>query len=331
MRSFDYSRADTPDAAVAAAGSAATKFIAGGTNLLDLMKLEIETPEKLVDISRLALRDVTETAAGGLSIGALVPNSDLAADERVRKGYPEPCRARCWPVPRGSSATRRRRAAISCSAPAAIISMTPPRPATSASRAPAAPPSAATPAAMRCSAQSSHCIATHPSDMAVALRALDATIVTLKSGGATRRIAVADFYRLPGDTPHIETVLEPGELITHIELPPPPKGRQTYRKVRDRASYAFALVSVAGVLSVEGGKIASAALAFGGLAPQPWRDAKAEAALIGKAPTPATFAAAADILLAGAKGFGANDFKIPLARRTLIGTLRELTASGDAA
>jgi xanthine dehydrogenase YagS FAD-binding subunit len=330
MRSFDYTRADTPEAAVAAASGAAAKFIAGGTNLLDLMKLEIETPEKLVDISRLALRDVTETAAGGLSVGALVPNSDLAANERVRKDYGVLSRAllagasgqlrnkattggnllqrtRCNYFYDTASACNKREPGSGC---AAIGGFT---------------------RGHAILGTSSHCIATHPSDMAVALRALDAAIVTLRSDGTTRRIAIGDFYRLPGDTPHIETALERGELITHIELPPPPKGRQTYRKVRDRASYAFALVSVAGVLSVEGGRIASAALAFGGLAPQPWRDANVEAALIGKAPAAATFAAAADILLAGAKGFGANGFKIPLARRTLIGTLRELSASGDAA
>ncbi|PTS90136.1 xanthine dehydrogenase, partial [Sphingomonas sp. HMWF008] len=148
-----------------------------------------------------------------------------------------------------------------------------------------------------------------------------------KPDGDRRRISIHDFYRLPGDTPQIETGLEPGELITHIELPPPPVGQQLYRKVRDRASYAFALVSVAGVVSVEDGKIASAALAFGGLGPMPWRDAAVEAALVGQAPSNAVFAAAADALLADAKGYGSNDFKIPLARRVLIACLRELTGA----
>jgi xanthine dehydrogenase YagS FAD-binding subunit len=172
---------------------------------------------------------------------------------------------------------------------------------------------------------SEQCIATHPSDMAVAMAALAPTVVTLKPDGDRRRIAFADFHRLPGDTPHIETVLEPGELITAIELPPPPGGRQVYRKVRDRASYAFALVSVAGVVRVEDGRIASAALAFGGLAHKPWRDPAVEAALVGQEPSTAAFEAAADALLRDAKGYGHNDFKIPLARRTLIATLRELT------
>jgi xanthine dehydrogenase YagS FAD-binding subunit len=161
--------------------------------------------------------------------------------------------------------------------------------------------------------------------MAVAMRALDATIVTLTPDGDRRRIAIGDFYRLPGDTPQIETVLHPGELITHVELPAPPRGKQLYRKVRDRASYAFALVSVAGIVAVEDGKIASAALAFGGLGPMPWRDPAVEAALIGQAPSTAAFEAAADALLADARGYGSNDFKIPLTRRTLIACLRDLT------
>ena len=164
-------------------------------------------------------------------------------------------------------------------------------------------------------------------DMAVAMRALDATILTLKADGDRRRIPIHDFYRLPGDTPHIETVLEAGELITHVELPKPPAGRQAYRKVRDRASYAFALVSVAAVINVEDGRITSASLAFGGLGPMPWKDAGVEAALVGHAPTKEAFAAAADALVANAKGYGTNDFKIPLARRTLIATLRDLTGA----
>ena len=175
---------------------------------------------------------------------------------------------------------------------------------------------------------SDHCIATHPGDMPVAMRALDAVIVTLKADGDKRRISIHDFYRLPGDTPEIETVLEPGELITHVELPAPPENaRQLYRKVRDRASYAFALVSVAGVVSMADGKIATAALAFGGLGPMPWRNAEVEAALIGNAPGTAVFESAADALLADARGFGSNDFKIPLARRTLIAALRDLTGT----
>jgi xanthine dehydrogenase YagS FAD-binding subunit len=173
---------------------------------------------------------------------------------------------------------------------------------------------------------SEHCIATHPGDMPVAMRALNATIVTLKRDGDKRRISIHDFYRLPGDTPQIETVQEAGELITHVELPPVPEGsRQLYRKVRDRASYAFALVSVAGVVAVEDGRIKSASLSFGGLGPMPWKNPAVEAAIVGQAPSTATFEAATDALLEGAKGYGSNDFKIPLARRTLIASLRDLT------
>ena len=329
MRSFDYARVDTPEAAVMQAGGAGAKFIAGGTNLLDLMKLEIETPERLVDISRLPLSNITKTDAGGLSIGALVLNADLAAEPHVRTGYPVLARA----LLAGASAQLRNKATTGgnllqrtrCNY---FYDTTSPcnkrQPGTGC---------AALGGFTRNHAilgTSDHCIATHPSDMAVAMRALDATIVTLKPEGAVRRIAIGEFYRLPETTPHLETVLEPGELITHIELPAPPKGKQLYRKVRDRASYAFALVSVAGIVAVEGGRIASAALAFGGLAPLPWRDSRAENALIGQVPATPAFEAAADILLADAKGFGANDFKIPLTRRVLIAALRELT-TGEAA
>ena len=162
------------------------------------------------------------------------------------------------------------------------------------------------------------------------MRALDASVETIDAAGATRTIPLGDLYRLPGDTPEIETVLKPGELITHVALPAPPAGRQAYRKVRDRASYAFALVSVAAAVAVEDGRIASARLAFGGLAPVPWHNPEAEAALVGAAPDDAAFSRAADILLRDARGQGTNDFKIPLVRRTLIATLRALTTGGDA-
>ncbi|MEO6218217.1 MAG: xanthine dehydrogenase family protein subunit M [Sphingomonas sp.] len=320
MKSFEYAKADSPEAAAAAGG----RFIAGGTNLLDLMKLQIETPDRLVDISRLDLADIEERADGGLTIGALVPNSDLAADRRVIRGYPLLSRAllagasgqlrnkastggnllqrtRCYYFYDTAMPCNKRLPGSGCSAIGGFNRI------------------------LAVLGTSDQCIATHPSDMAVAMRALDAVIVTLKPDGDRRRIAIGDFYRLPGDTPQIETVLEPGELITHVELPPSPKGTQLYRKVRDRASYAFALVSVAGIISVEDGKIASAALAFGGLAPMPWRNPAVEAALVGKGPSTVVFEAAADALLAGAKGFGSNDFKIPLTRRVLIACLRDLT------
>ena len=326
MKPFAYARADSPAAAVRAGPG--TRFIAGGTNLLDLMKLEIETPARLLDISRLPLDRVEARADGGLTIGAMVSNSDLAADPRVIAGYPALSRA----LLAGASAQLRNKAtaggnmlqrtrcyyfydtAMPCN-----------------KRAPGAGCSAigGHTRIMAVLGWSEHCIATHPSDMAVALRALDAVVVTLRPDGREARCPIAQFHRLPGDTPHIETVLAPGELITAIELPPPVAGaRQAYRKVRDRASYAFALVSVAAVVRVEDGRIAQAALACGGLAHKPWRRAKAEAALVGEAPAPALFAAAADLLLAGARGHGDNDFKVPLARRVLIATLTELTEPG---
>jgi xanthine dehydrogenase YagS FAD-binding subunit len=320
MKTFSYARADTPEDAVRAGG----RFIAGGTNLIDLMQLQIESPETLVDISRLDLNTIEEKD-GGLLIGALVPNSDLAADRRVIANYPVLSRALLAgasgqlrnKATTGGNLLQRTRCYFFYDTHAACNKRVP---------------------GSGCDARdgfnrihavlgaSDACIATHPGDMPVAMRALDATVVTLKPDGDRRRIALADFYRLPGDTPHLETVLEPGELITHIALPaPPPGARQIYRKVRDRASYAFALVSVAGVIAMEDGRITHAALAFGGLAHQPWRTADVEATLIGQAPTEAAFGAAATALLKNARGHGHNDFKIPLARRVLIAALRDLT------
>ncbi len=327
MRQFTYERAASADAAVAGGIAAGTKFIAGGTNLLDLMKLQIETPERLVDISRLPLAGIDEREDGGLAIGALVPNSDLAADRRVIAGYEVLSRA----LLAGASGQLRNKATTGGN----LLQRT---------RCyyfyDTAMPCNKREPGSGCSAIDGHnrilavlgtsekCIATHPSDMAVAMRALDATVVTQKADGDRRRIALGDFYRLPGDTPEIETALDPGELITAVELPAPVEGaRHLYRKVRDRASYAFALVSVAGVVRMEGDTIASAALAFGGLGPMPWRNPAVEAALVGKTASDAVFDAAADALLADARGFGTNDFKIPLARRTLIASLRELTGA----
>ena len=328
MRVFSYEKAATPaEAAAAALRTPGAKFIAGGTNLLDLMKLQIETPTRLVDISRLDLAGIEDADDGGLTIGAMVPNSDLAADVRVRERYEVLSRAllagasgqlrnkattggnllqrtRCYYFYDTSADCNKREPGSGCAAQGGFNRI------------------------LAVLGTSDACIATHPSDMAVAMQALDAVIVTLKPDGDRRRISIADFYRLPGDTPQIETVLTPGELITHVALPPAPAGNQGYRKVRDRASYAFALVSVAGIVAVEGGTIASASLAFGGLGPMPWRNPAVEAALVGQAPGDAAFNAAADALLADAKGFGSNDFKIPLARRTLIAVLRDLTGTG---
>ncbi|WP_066807957.1 FAD binding domain-containing protein [Sphingomonas asaccharolytica] len=324
MKPFDYARAETVDEALAA-GASGGRYIAGGTNLIDLMKLQVDTPGKLVDISRLALDGVEEIDGGGVRIGALVPNSDLAAHPLIRAHYPMLSRAvlagasaqlrnkastagnllqrtRCYYFYETAAACNKREPGSGCDAIGGFNRIH---------------------AVLGASAS---CIATHPSDMAVALRALDAVVVTALPDGAERRIALGDLYRLPGDTPEIETNLQPGELIVAIELPAPPPGRQLYRKVRDRASYAFALVSIAAVVAVEDDVITSARLAFGGLAPMPWRSAEAEAALVGKAAGTEAFEAAADALLKDARGYGHNDFKIVLARRTLIACLRDLTA-----
>lgn len=324
MKPFDFVRAGTVDEALAA-GANGGRYIAGGTNLVDLMKLQVETPDKLVDISRLALDGVEQIDGGGVRIGALVPNSDLAAHPLIRIHYPMLSRAllagasaqlrnkasvggnllqrtRCYYFYETAAACNKREPGSGCDAIGGFNRIH---------------------AVLGASAA---CIATHPSDMAVALRALDAIVVTALPEGGERRIALGDLYRLPGDTPEIETNLKPGELIVAIELPAPPPGRQLYRKVRDRASYAFALVSVAAAIAVENGVITSARLAFGGLAPMPWRSAEAEAALVGQPAGTDAFEAAADALLSEARGYGHNDFKIVLARRTLIASLRDLTA-----
>ena len=327
MRPFDYTRAEDTEAAARQAAGGGT-FIAGGTNLLDLMKLEVMTPEALIDINRLDLAEIEETDDGGLRVGALVTNSDLANDARVREGWPVLSRA----LLAGASGQLRNKATTGGN----LLQRT--RCLYFYDR---AMPCNKREPGTGCSAKdgfnrilavlgtSEHCIATHPSDMAVAMRALGAEVETLKEDGSTRRLTLDDLYLLPEDRPDQETVLEAGELITAVVLPAPVEGKQTYRKVRDRASYAFALVSVAGIVEVQDGRITRADLAFGGLAPKPWRNAEVEDLLTGEAPSEGLFNKAADLLLAEAKGYGANDFKIPLARRTLVSVLNELTAEAQ--
>jgi xanthine dehydrogenase YagS FAD-binding subunit len=323
MRSFTYERATEPRAAVAAVFRAGAKFISGGTNLLDLMRLEIEQPTHLVDISRLPLKNIEALPDGGLRIGAQAGNSDVSADAQVRTRYPVLSQA----LVAGASGQLRNKASIGGN----VLQRT---------RCPyfyyesaagcnkRAPGSgcAALGGYNRMHAilgASDACIATHPSDMAVALTALEADIELLGTGGATRRVAIGDFYRLPGNTPHIETVLQPGEMITSVVLPPPPPGRQLYRKVRDRASYAFALVSVAVIVATDRGTITTVRVAFGGVAHKPWRAVEAEAALAGRPATMAAFRDAAEAAMADAAGRGRNDFKIELAKRTLCRTLAQ--------
>lgn len=326
MRPFDYHRSEDRGDAVKTAAQEGALFIAGGTNLLDLMKLDLMTPSQLIDINRIGLDEITETDDGGLSIGALVTNSDCAADPRIRKDHEVLSRA----ILAGASGQLRNKATTGgnlCQRTRCYYFYDPDMPCNK--RKPGSGCSAIG-GANRIHAilgASDACIATYPGDMAVAMAALDAQVVIEGQGGATRTVPVRDFHRLPGDQPDKDNILEPGELITQVTLPAPTNARHIYRKVRDRASYAFALVSVAAVVSMDGGKIGTASLAFGGLAHKPWHDPKIDDLLTGETPSEALFDKAADILLADAEGQGQNDFKIPLARRTLKAVLRE--ATGD--
>lgn len=313
MKPFTYERATSPaQAAAAAAREPRTKFIAGGTNLLDLMKIEVEAPEHLVDINGLGLDTIEPTPDGGLRIGALVRNTDLAADSRVRRDYGLLTRA----LVAGASGQLRNKATTAGN----LLQRT---------RCPyfydthqacnkRLPGSgcAALGGFSRSHAivgVSNACIAVHPSDMAVAMRALDATVETVQSDGKTRRIALAEFYRLPGATPHIENVLAPAELITAVTLPPPVGGTHIYHKVRDRASYAFALVSVAAVIQKDG----TGRVALGGVAPMPWRIDAADARMTDGAK------AVTSVLLAQAKTTPKNAMKVPLVERTLAAVIAE--------
>ncbi|AEG06617.1 xanthine dehydrogenase family protein subunit M [Sinorhizobium meliloti] len=313
MRAFSYERVSSIEAAArAAAATDGAKFIAGGTNLLDLMKLEIETPTHLVDVNGLGLDRIEATREGGLRIGALVRNTDLAADERVRRDYALLSRA----LLAGASGQLRNRATTAGN----LLQRT---------RCPyfydtnqpcnKRQPGSGCSALAGFSRQlavvgvSDACIASHASDMAVAMRALDAVVETVRADGTTRSIPMGDLHRLPGDTPHIEHILERGELITAVVLPKPAGGKQIYRKVRDRASYAFALVSVGAVVQPDG----TGRVAVGGIAPKPWRDEAAEKELANGAK------AVAAMLLAGARPTEQNAFKLTLVERALSAVLVE--------
>ena len=323
MKAFTYERAASPVAAArAAAERPGARFIAGGTNLLDLMKLGIEQPAHLVDVNRIGLDAVEPTPEGGLRIGALVRNADLAADPRVRRDYVVLARAllagasgqlrnrattagnllqrtRCPYFYETAMACNKRRPGSGCAALEGL------------SRANAV------------LGASDACIAVHPSDMAVAMRALDAAVETVMPDGGTRAIPIADLHRLPGDEPSRETSLRSGELITAVALPPPVRGLHVYRKVRDRASYAFATVSLAAVLVRDGaGRVAAGRFAFGGLAHKPWRVEAAEREAA-RGPD-----AVADGVLAGARTTEHNAFKPPLARRLMAAAMAEAAAKG---
>ena len=323
MINIQYARAiDVSDAVRQIAADPAAKFIAGGTNLVDLLKEDVERPTRLIDISRLPLKTVEETRDGGVRIGALVPNSDLAWHPLIEQRYPLLSsailagasaqlrnmastggnllqRTRCYYFYDTATPCNKREPGSGCSAIKGVNRI------------------------HAILGTSEACIATHPSDMCVALAAIEAKVhVTGPTG--ERTIAFADFHRLPGDTPQIDTNLHHDEIITAIELPP--RGfaaNYSYLKIRDRLSYAFALVSVAAALELDDGRIKEARLALGGVAPKPWRDPAAEAPLRGQVANQATFTRAADLLLRDARGFEHNSFKIELARRAVVRALTQ--------
>lgn len=327
MRPFTYERPEDIAGATSAASVPGARFIAGGTNLLDLMKIDVERPAHLIDVSRLPLGSITETDAGGLHIGAMVSNADLAADSRVRERYPMLSMA----LLNGASAQLRNQATTGGN----LLQRT---------RCPyfydTAKPCNKRQPGSGCSAlqgfnrmhaiigASDSCIAVHPSDMAVAMAGLDAEIEIRSPGGAVRKLAMDDLLRLPEGEPQRDHTLSTGELITAVTLPPPPPGVQVYRKVRDRASFAFALVSVAAVVEADGGRVRSARFALGGVAHRPWRSRSAEQALNGLAARYSSYEAAATVALTGARGYGHNDFKIPLTTRTVARALSDATARG---
>ena len=323
MINFQYARAnDVSDAVRQIAADPGAKFIAGGTNLLDLMKEDVERPTRLIDISRLPLKSVEETKDGGLRIGALVPNSDLAYHPLIAKRYPIVAsailagasaqlrnmastggnllqRTRCFYFYDTATPCNKREPGSGCSAIGGINRIN------------------------AILGTSEACIATHPSDMCVALAALEARVHVAGPAGE-RVIAFSDFHRLPGDTPQRDTNLDANEIVIAVELPAQGfAANYSYLKIRDRLSYAFALVSVAAALEVEDGTIKQARLALGGVAHKPWRDSAADAALRGKAASQASFETAAEILLRNAKGFEHNAFKIDLARRAIVRTLTQ--------
>lgn len=322
MRPFDYQRAERLTQAAQLTAEPDTLALAGGTNLIDLMKLQVETPQKLVDIGRLSLGEIGDDGEG-LRIGALATNTATAAHPRIRAEYPVLARAilagatqqlrnkattggnlcqrtRCYYFTNVDQPCNKREPGSGCGAIKGVARI------------------------HAVLGASDSCIATYPGDMAVAMAALDAS-VEIADGKSTRSVPVRDFHRLPGDAPERDNVLEPGEIITAVNLPAPVGGTQLYRKVRERSSYAFALCSVAAVIALEDNRFTRADLAFGGLAHKPWHDPRIADLLIGSEPSLALFDRAADLLLEDAQGYGENDFKIPLARRTLAAVLCEAT------
>ncbi len=327
MINFQYSRAtDVAEALRLLTAHPGAKLIAGGTNLIDLMKENVEKPCRLIDISRLPLSKIEETGDGGLRIGALVPNSDLAYHPLIEQRYPLLASA----LLAGASAQLRNMASVGGNLMQRTRcayfydTVTPCNKRTPGSGCSAIDGLNRNHAILGASAS---CIATNPSDMSVALAALNALVLIAGPSGE-RTMAVSDFHRLPGDTPHIDTNLEGSEIITAIELPPRGFARNySYLKLRDRLSYAFAIVSVAAALEFEGNAISQARLALGGVAHKPWRSVEAEAALRGQPATIEHFVRAADLLLQGAKTYAHNGFKPELARRAVVRTLTQAANS----
>lgn len=328
MKNFSYARAESAPAAVSLMSqNARAKYLGGGTNLVDLMRENIEQPDALVDVAGLPFDRIEESPDGGISVGAAVKNTAVANHQLIRERYPLLSQAilygasgqirnmatvggnllqrtRCYYFYDEAARCNKRRLGAGCDALEGFNRI------------------------HAILGTSESCIATHPSDMCVALAALDAAVLVEGTGGQ-REIPFNDFHRLPGDTPHVETDLQPDELITSVRIPAVEFARHSlYRKVRDRASYAFALVSVAAALEVENGVIKNARLALGGVAHKPWRAFAAEKVLAGAEATAETFGRAAEAELAGAVGFAYNNFKIELARRTIVSVLNELAEKG---
>ena len=332
MHTFEFTRPPDPDAAIAAAAQSKTaqqgadvRFMGGGTTLIDLMKLNVETPARVLDINRLPFDKIESTPDGGLKIGATVRNSDLAYHARVQRDYSVLSQA----ILQGASAQIRNMATVAgnlLQRTRCVYFRDTAMPCNKREPGTGCPAITGHNRTLAILGASEHCIATNPSDMCIALAALDATI-HIQSPKGPRVVAFRDFHVLPGDTPQRETVLEPGDLITHVTLPPPINGsKHLYLKLRDRASYEFALASAAVVLTIAGGNITLARIALGGVGTKPWRSPEAEAALTGKAANDATFRQAAEAALKNAKPQSENGFKIELAKRCLAHALRTAAA-----
>jgi xanthine dehydrogenase YagS FAD-binding subunit len=333
MHTFEFVRPENPAAAVATAAKAKTaqqgadaRFVAGGTTLIDLMKLNVETPARLLDINRLPLDKIEATPDGGLRIGATVRNSDLAHHATVQRDYAVLSQA----LLSGATAQLRNMATTAgnlLQRTRCMYFRDTAMPCNKREPGTGCPAITGSNRTLAVLGTSEHCIATNPSDMCVAMAALEATIHVQGAKGS-RPIPIGDFHLLPGSTPNRETVLEPGDLITHITLPPPRSGsKQVYLKLRDRASYEFALASAAVVITISSGKVTQARIALGGVGTKPWRSPEAEAALVGKPADAANFRKAAEAAMRNAKPQSENGFKIELAKRCLTHALNIATTA----